>query len=371
MNPETLREQIPGLAETVYLNHGASGPSPRRVVEAARTSLESQEFDAPGAEGMYRNAMREFGRTRQTVAEFIGADRGDVALTESTTDGINRVATALDWDPGDRVLTTDVEHSAGKLPWRLLEERFGVEVTVVETEGGRIEPRALESAADGASLVCFSALDWLYGRRQPVEALVEAAHDVGALVLVDAVQVVGQRPLDVTAWDADFVAASGHKWLLGPWGSGFLYVDPEVADRTTPAHVGFRGVADPTASEISFKSGARRFEVGTISPAPYAGLREAIDVATSVGMDTITGRIEALTDHFKERVPADRLLSPAEYHSGLVTVRVSEPEETVERLEERDVVIRSLPLPEAVRVSIHAVNTREEIERAAEALFSE
>lgn len=371
MDLEAVRSEIPALQDRVYLNHGASGASPRRVVDAAANALETQAYQAPGAEGMYRHAFSVFSDARETVARFIGADPDDVALTQSTTDGINRVATALEWEPGDRVVTTDIEHSAGKLPWHLLEERRGVEVTVVETENGRIDPGTLARAAEGATLVCFSALDWLYGRRQPVQELVAASHDAGAYALVDAVQVVGQQPLDVDAWDADFVAASGHKWLLGPWGSGFLYVDSDVAEEATPAHVGFRGVEDPDASAISFKSGARRFEVGTTSPAPYAGLREAVIVARSVGLDSITSRIETLSDHFKALLPAGRLLSPAEYHSGLVTVRVSNPSETVDRLAEQDIAIRPLPVPEAVRVSIHAVNTEPEVERAADALLSD
>ena len=371
MTPEELRADMPALRETVYLNTGASGPSPRRVVDAVETALEYHEYVSPGAEGMYDAAFEVYDRTRERVAEFLGADEESIALTQSTTDGINRVATALDWEPGDRVVTTDLEHAAGKLPWRRLERTRGVEVDVIETAEGRFDLDAVTDAVENAELLCVSALDWIYGRTHPVGDIVEIAHDAGALVLVDAVQVPGQRPLDVGDWGADFVVAAGHKWLLGPWGAGFLYVDPGVASTVEPAHVGFRSVEEPNTTDYTLHPGARRFEVGTTSPGPHAGLQTAIETIESIGIDTIQERIEALTTRFKEGVPADRLRSPSDYQSGLVTVRVSDPEATIERLDANDIRIRALPVPETVRISLHAFNNEADVEAVLSALETE
>lgn len=363
MTPEDLRADIPILSETAYLNWGASGPSPERVVDAGESTLESHEFVAPGEEGMYPNADGVFAEARTSVAEFIGTNPESVALTQSTTDGINRVATAMEWEAGDRIISTDIEHPAGRLPWQRLERHTGVEPHILETERGQIDLERLDDALSDARLLCVSAIDWLYGRSHPVEEMVELAHEHGTRVLVDAVQMPGQRPLDVEQWGADFVAGSGHKWLLGPWGSGFLSVSESVAEDLEPGHIGYRSVTEPTADTYELQSDARRFEVGTMNPATYAGLDAAIGTMESVGLATIQDRIAELTDHLKAGVPVDRLRSPVEYESGLVTLRTADPDHLVESLSSESIRIRSLPLPESVRVSIHAVNTEAEVDR--------
>jgi cysteine desulfurase/selenocysteine lyase len=370
MTPSELRADVPGLDDGVYMNFGAHGPSPRYVVEAAHEFLQSHEYDAPGGDGPYGVAFEAFDRTRERVASFVGAEADEVALTESTTAGINAVANAVDWEPGDVVVRTDLEHPAGVLPWQRL-EREGVEVRVVETTDGRIDGDAFLDAVADARLACFSAVTWTHGTRLPVADLVETTHDAGALALVDAVQVPGQIPMDVAEWGADAVAAAGHKWLLGLWGGGFLYVDRDAAETLAPRAVGYRSVDDPNADPFEFAAGARRFEVGSANPAPHVALREAVDAIDEVGVDAIEDRIERLAGRLAESVPADRLHSPRSPESGLVTVDVDDPERTVERLASEGVVVRDLPEPDAVRASVHAVNTEAEVDRLARLLEAE
>jgi selenocysteine lyase/cysteine desulfurase len=368
MTPEELRAAIPVTEDAVYLNTGASGPSPRRVVEATEDCLERQEHESHAASDPYEFSFDVFDGAREVVAGHVGADPDEIALTNSTTDGINRVAGAIDWEPGDVVVRTDLEHSSGVLPWRHLETRRGIETQVVECDDGRLPPDAVKEATRDARLFVLSALSWNYGTTLPVAEVVDIAQDNGATVLVDAVQVPGQRPVDVRDWGADLVAAAGHKWLLAPMGSGFLYVrDGAVAD-LSPGAIGYRSVVDDTVEEYDFEPGARRFEVGTVSPAPYAGLREAIETIESVGTDAVRDRIADLTGHLKEGLEADRLLSPREFDSGLVTIRVDDPEATVERLADEGIVVRSIPDPEAVRASVHAFNTRADVDAFLDAL---
>jgi cysteine desulfurase/selenocysteine lyase len=370
MNPTELRADVPALQETVYLNFGAHGPSPRYVVEAANEFHESHEYDVPVRDDPYRAAFREFDRTRERVASFIGATPDEIALTESTTAGINAVANAIDWQPGDVVVRTDLEHPAGILPWQRLKQE-GVEVRVVETEDGRIDTADFAEAVEGAKLASFSAVTWTHGTRLPVAELVDIAHEAGARTLVDAVQVPGQMPMDVTEWNADIVAAAGHKWLLGLWGGGFLYVDREVAESLAPRTVGYRSVETPTADPYEFAAGARRFEVGSANPAPHVALREAIEVIDEVGVKRIQQRIQRLAAQFVDSVPSDALRSPETPESGLLTVDVEDPEATVDRLADDGIVVRALPSSNAVRASIHAVNTSADIDRLVEALAPE
>ncbi|MBP2252263.1 selenocysteine lyase/cysteine desulfurase [Halarchaeum solikamskense] len=367
MDPDALRADIPALDGVTYLNTGASGPSPRRVVDAERAAIERHEYEAHATENPYASAAALFDDARERLAAFLDTEPASVALTQSTTDGVNRIATALDWEAGDVVVRTDVEHAAGVLPWRRLRDARGVTTRVVPTTEGRIDRDAYSEAVADARLVCLSALTWTHGTRLPVSGLVAEAHDAGAEVLVDAVQVPGQAPMPVESWGAEYVAAAGHKWLCGPWGAGFLYVDPDAAERLDPLHVGYRSVRDPEGAEYEFHAGARRLEVGTVSSGPHAGLIEALDVVEAVGLDAIRSRIEALTDRFKDGLADDRLVGPREYESGLVAFESDRPEALVERLRKRDVVVRALPTG-TVRASFHAFNTADDVDRLLDAM---
>lgn len=367
LTPLELRADIPALDSTAYFNTGASGPSPRYVVEAAESYTEGHEYDAHASGDPYSMAFDTYDEVREAVASFLGAHPDEIALTESTTDGINRFAGALDWTPGDVVVRTDLEHPAGVLPWERL-ERDGVEVRVVESEGGRLDRAAFEAAVEDAKLVCLSAVSWTRGTKLPVAELTDIAHRHDALVLVDAVQAPGQMPVDVREWGADAVAAAGHKWLLGLWGAGFLYVRSDLAERLEPTAIGYRSVTDSGATPFEYEAGARRFEIGTTNPAAHVALQEAIGVFEDIGLSTVSSRIERLTDHLKANIPEDRLLGPRSYESGLVPIAVDDAEATVERLADRSIVVRALPGEEAIRVSVHAFNTADEIDRLVETL---
>jgi cysteine desulfurase/selenocysteine lyase len=370
LTPLELRADVPALQEGAYFNFGAHGPSPRFVVEAADSFLERHEYESPIADDPYTTAFDEYEAVRERVAEFVGAEPAEIALTESTTAGINAVAGAMDWEAGDVVVRTDLEHPAGILPWQRL-EREGVEVRVVETTEGRVDPDDFAEAVDGARLACFSALTWTHGTRLPVAELVDIAHDAGAFALVDAVQVPGQAPLDVGEWGADAVAAAGHKWLLGLWGGGFLHVDRDVAEELEPRAVGYRSVETPTADPFTFADGAKRLEIGSANPATHVALAEAIEAIDAVGVERLEERALDLATRLADGVPEEHLLSPAEPESGLVTIDVADPEATVERLAAAGIVVRPLPFPNAIRASVHAVNTAEEVDRLLAGLEAE
>ncbi|WP_323675097.1 aminotransferase class V-fold PLP-dependent enzyme [Halorubellus sp. PRR65] len=362
MDPADIRADTPALRETTYLNTGASGPSPRRVVDAVEGWYEHHEYETPATTGMYEPAFELFEDVRETVAAHVGADPIEVALTGSTTDGISRLPLAMDWDSDDVVVRTDAEHAAGILPWRRLRDEYGVEVRVVETDRGRIDPDEWADAVRDATLATFSSICWTTGVLAPVRELTEIAHDAGARVLVDAVQSTGQHAFDVSEWGADVVAGSAHKWLLGPWGAGYMYVDEAFAETLEPAQLGYRNLADPYSDPYEYEAGAKRFEFGTVAPAPYAGLREAVETMEELGMDAVEAHNADLTDYLKEHIDDDRLVSPREHHSGLVSFSDPDPEATVERAADADVQIRSIPTAGVVRASVHVYNTREDVD---------
>jgi cysteine desulfurase/selenocysteine lyase len=366
MDPETLRAECPAYESCCYLNTGASGPSPERVVEAMAGFERHHQYRAPCEEGPYTAAFDALADVRERVASLLGADAEQIALTRNTVEGITHVAGAIDWDPGDVVVRTDLEHPAGELPWQHLRDREGIELREWPTEQGRLDLDVMPEVLADARLVCLSSLAWNYGTRLPVAEVVERAHEAGALVLVDAVQSVGQMPVDVTAWGADFVAASGHKWLLGPWGAGFLYVaDPTAYE---PQRIGYFSVEmNGGDSAYEFRPNARRFELGTTAVAAYVGLEAAIETMQSVGIQNVESRIDRLTDRLADGL-GDRLVTPADARSGLVVFDADDPEALVDRLAEQDIQIRTLSEPHACRASVHAVNTAADVDRLLEAL---
>jgi selenocysteine lyase/cysteine desulfurase len=368
MDPDVLRDDIPVTEEVAYFNTGASGPSTRSAVEAVSEFQAYHEFEAPAEEGFYPAGFEAFEEVRETVAAFVGAAPEEVTLTESTTHGINLIASSIDWDPGDTVVRTDVEHPSGRLPWERLEDTHGIETRIVESDRGRFDPEDFEAAMADARLVCLSAVSWNYGTRLPVREVAEIGARTDTLVLVDAVQAPGQYPVDVGEWGADFVVGSGHKWLLGPWGTGFLWLSDAARRALRPTWIGPRGVEDMSSEGYAYTDDAGMFELTTTPVAVYRGLEAAIETMEAVGIGTVRDRIERLTGRLKAEIDDDRLLSPRDYESGLVSVDAADPEAAVESLREAGIVVRSIPDPACVRASVHAFNTEDAIDRLASEL---
>ena len=361
MDCDALRADVPALDDCTYLNTGASGPSPVRVLDAVADGLVDHEVRGH-VEGPYEVARERRERAREAVAELLHTAPEHVALTQSTTDGITVAAGCHDWGADDAVVTTALEHSSGTLPWHRLADRDGVDVRTVGHDEGRLRFDELAEAVADASLLCLSHVSWTHGTVLDVARAVDVAHDAGCDVLVDAAQSPGHVPLDaLEAWGADFVAATGHKWLLGPWGAGFLWVrEPAALDSP---RIGYPGLEDHDGEHYEYREGAARLEVAPGSPALQAGLTAAVATLRDVGLDAIRDRIAGLRERLVDGLPSDRLVSPPDAATGLVSFRVDDAAETVARLRDAGVVVRSLPLDgEVVRASLHGFNAPEDVE---------
>lgn len=361
--PGELRASIPTCGAVAYFNTGATGPTPEPLLDAVDGWHRRHKTDVLIEADPYEVGFDAYDACRERIAAFFEVAPDEIGLAESTGDGLSAVLGAIDWEPGDVVVTTDLEHPAANLPLGWLERRAGIEIRRVETDAGRIDLDAFTEAVADARAACFSSLAWNYGTRLPVEEMADIADDAGAFTIVDAVQAPGHCPIALDEWGADAVAASGHKWLLGVWGSGVLYVDEESAAELSPPTLSYRGTVEPDEAQPA--AGARRFERGTASIAPHVGLVESCRLFESLGVSAVHEEVCRLADRLTDQLPADRLLSPGDPETGLVTVSVPDPEATVERLREQGVAIRSLPEPDAVRASVHAFNTEREVDRLA------
>ena len=228
----------PGL---IHLNTGTFGLTPRRVrerVAAATRLFESNPVlqgykDAPGTVRGQAEAVR--GR----CAALLGCTADEVLLTHGTSDALGQVAAAIDFPAGSRVLTSGAEHEGGVACWRWLARRRGGFVDVVpcppeETDVDAIVRRFAQALRPETKVICVSDVVAWTGLRLPIRELAALAHAHGALMVVDGAQSVGQVPVDVVAMDVDAYAGSGHKWLLGPKGTGMLYVRKDAAQRIWP-----------------------------------------------------------------------------------------------------------------------------------------
>jgi L-cysteine/cystine lyase len=362
----------------VYLNTGTAGPLPAPTVAAMAEAATVEAEEGRISHAGFQDLFDRLTELRTGLAAFVGADPLEIAISHNTTDGMNVGVWSLPWQPGDRVLTTTLEHPGALLPLYLLHRRFGVEVDFADIgQGGRGE--TLEAMArairPGVKLVVVSHVTWGTGAILPLPEIAELAHSAGALVLVDGAQSVGSIPVDMRAGGADFYAFSGQKWLSGPEGTGGIFVRADQAERFTPAFVGGFGVKhdesykpnDPKAFE--FAPGAQRFEVGSVYRPGIYGLHASVEWRRALGEGTFAA-IADLAGYCLERVgelPGVEVLTPNQQPlSGLVAFRLPGVDVTkaVEEMAAAGVAVRSIPDNQALRLSCSFFNTREEIDKA-------
>jgi selenocysteine lyase/cysteine desulfurase len=311
---------------------------------------------------------------RAAVARLIGADPAEVALTPNTSYGINMAAQTLPLAPGDEILLPDGEFPANVYPW-LLQRARGVAVEIIprRPNGWPDEDRLLERlSGPRVRALAISWVQFASGYRVDLPRLAAACRERGVWLVLDAIQGVGQLPLDLAATPVDVVACGGQKWLLSPWGSGFLYVRrdriPELVPRFT-GWLAFRGTDDLsrlTDYDPTFHDDARRFELVSLPYQDVAGLTESLRLLSDVGVERIAAHLEDL------RAPllaaADRGLvrvaSPTEppHDSAIWCVQTPDVARAYQRL--RAERITCSVREGALRLSPHFYNTVDEVERA-------
>ena len=374
---QRLRESIPALRDRVYLNTGTSGPMPQQAFEKEVELLEviyREGFSSPPALAAYSQALAE---AKKALASVLACDPGTLALTHSTSDGLGMVASGLDWRPGDEVIISDLEHVSGVAPWRELALRRGIVVKELKSEGGYLEPsRVIEAITSRTKLICISHVSYATGAVLPVREVCATAREMGVLVVVDGAQAAGHLPIDVAALGCDFYAVPGQKWLLGPEGTGALYVAPHALDKLSPSRIGWASIAGEGEGPdgIALHADARRYETGTVHAPAFAALAQSIRTLEGLGWPNIFERAKSLARRAAQglsELEGVRVLTPTWAGSGLLTFAVvgAEPERIVKELwAKRRIVIRSIPRPAALRASFHAFNDESDVDALVSAV---
>ena len=360
---EKIREQFPVTKNKVFLNHAAESPLPKPVAEAV--SKYANEFSNTGKTSI---DCEDGGKPH--FAKLVGAKAGEIALVENTSVGLNIAANVLNYPPGSKIVTTDLEYPSVVYPW--LRKSLGVKVQYVKNVDGRILLDDMEKAVDDKTVaVAISHVEYANGFRNDLRVLSEIVHEHGAYLIVDAIQSVGTMHLDVKRDDVDFLMAACYKWLLSPHGAAYLYVKDELIEKFEPPFVGWASVKQETFDTADFydiwslnlSKTASRFEVGTSCTISLVGAREAMKMLLSYGIENVRKRIMKLTDRLIETAEDLRLKlqTPKERQcrSGIVNFKIGRPQKFVEKLGKKGIVVSARA--NGVRVSPHFYNTEEEI----------
>jgi L-cysteine/cystine lyase len=330
---------------------------PRRAFEANEASLREQLERGRSSKPWFEHQIERIDELRERVAALLGATQADVAITGSTTDGINAVLHALDLKPGDELLTSDEEHPGVLGPIATARDTRGVDVRVVPFAElpGEVRPET--------RLVVTSHVSWATGRVMDTGPLADSS----ALVALDGAQGLGAVPVDVRALGCDFYAASAQKWLCGPNGLGYLYANPELVPDLPAPWSGYHAMEwSERALVPALHPDARRLSTGYPAPHHVEWAHAALDVLEEPGFYEVLARATDGADRLASMLRARGVAVAERGESTLVSFEVPDPEGFAQHAAEQGLVIRHLPGRPWARASVGAWNSNEELERLAE-----
>jgi cysteine desulfurase / selenocysteine lyase len=371
---ELRRAEFPWAQDTTYLNHASVGPLPER------TRLTLEEFNRKRAAPFQlpdRDLMTTMSNSRRLAAELIGATAEEIALSINTGFGLSLAARALPLRAGDIVLASDKEFPANVYPWMLLKD-LGVTLELAPTtaEGWPDEEHLLERLRDPrVRVLAVSLVQFSNGYTVDLARLSAATRASGTYLVVDGIQGVGQVPVNVRETPVDLLACGAQKWLLSPWGSGFVYVRQELIRELQPSVTGwmaFEGTDDfsrLTQYNDTLRGDARRFELITLPYQDFAGMNASLALLLDLSVECIAEHVRSLHRpvlNWAARSGA-RVSSPTDARgSGILCVAPNNVGESFRALKAAHIVCS---LREgAIRLSPHAYNTQEEMERVADIL---
>jgi len=397
-----LDRTVRGGRPLVYLDSANTSQKPRQVIDTLNEFFERHNANIHRAtHELGEEATEAYEGARIKAARFIGAgDETEVVFTKNISEGINLVAYAMGnastgsrgparfrLGPGDEIVITEMEHHSNIVPWQLLCERTGATLRWFGiTPDGRLDLSALDDLiTERTKLVALVHQSNVLGTINPVALIAGRAHQVGALVLVDAAQSVPHMPVDVASLGADFLGFTSHK-MCGPTGIGVLWGRRELLAEMPPFLGGGEMIETVYMDHSTFAAPPHKFEAGTMPIAEAAGLGAAIDYLTDVGKDAVKAHEQDLLAHALAalgEISGLRILGPAE-PSGRgtaisFTVEGVHPHDVSQVLDEHGVAVRAghhcawplhraLGVQASTRASFYLYNTQEEVEALAEGI---
>jgi len=359
------RDELMLDEKVLFLNHAAIAPLSRRAVEAMRGF--NDDCARHGSLG-WHGWQEKVAAVRRQAAALLGVSAEEIAFTGNTSGGLATVAEGFPWQSGDTLLYVTPDYPANVYPWQHLARR-GVAVRSLARREGRIDLVQLAAAlVPGVRLLAVSSVDFASGCAADLEAIGALCREREVLLAVDAIQSLGVLPIDVRRCGIHFLAAGGHKWLLGPLGTGILYVERSWCHRLDPPLVGWKSVVDEENFDLHFqlRTDAARFEPGSLNFSGLYGLGASLGLLAEIGVDEIRARVghrvAQVIGGCRER--GLRVLTPEDPadQAGIVTfVPRGEPGTVFRRLLAEGVLLSLRG--GGLRVSPHFYTGADEIER--------
>ena len=375
----------------VYLDNGATSQKPRSVIDAVRHYYERDNANVHrGVHTLSERATNDYEGARDTAQRFINAsDRKEVILVRGTTDGINLVAQSYGRSllkAGDEIIISTMEHHSNIVPWQMLAAQTGAEVKVIPVnEEGELEMDAyMQMLGPKTRIVSVVHVSNAMGTLNPVKSIIDTAHEVGAVVMLDGAQAAPHLAIDVQALDCDFYSFSGHK-VFGPTGIGVLYGKAELLEKMDPYQGGGDMIRSVSFDGTTYNDLPYKFEAGTPNIAGAIGLGAALDYVSNLGIDAIAAHehdvLETATRVMSE-IPGVRLIGTAKEKSSIISFVMDgvHPHDIGTVVDSEGVAIRTghhcaMPLMKryglaaTARASFALYNTREEAEALAGAVW--
>jgi cysteine desulfurase/selenocysteine lyase len=365
INWEVIRKQFPVTENSTYLNSAAAGPLSRATMAAA-TEYYQQMMNDGDVHWDEWLAKRE--DIRRKVAAFINAEPDEIALTTNTSSGMNVIVDAL--ETHGEVVSCDLEFPVSTLPW--MNRR--IPVHLVKSVAGEVRIDDVRVAMNvRTGIICFSHVQYSSGLRIDLEELGNAKG--GHALVVNASQSAGAFEIDVKRMKIDALCATGHKWMLSGYGSGFVFLSKELLERSKPRAIGWLSVEDPYSDrndEIHLRGdAAARAELGCPHFGGIFALGASVEQMTTIGVKTIEQRVLSLNKLLTDRLIESgwNVLSPIADErtcSAETLVAAEDPAGTVAKLAEQKIIVTKKP--QGIRVATHFFNNEEDIERLIEAL---
>jgi L-cysteine/cystine lyase len=372
-----IRQLFPVTQKKVYLNTGTCGPLSTLMRDNLNQHLEVDFNHGRASADGFVTLLASADSLRQQIATLTHATSEEIALTHHTTEGMNIVLFGLNWQAGDEIITTTVEHEGGLVPAYVLRQRFGVvirmvDITAADTSDDDIIAKIAAQITPRTRLILFSHVAWNLGNRLPLERIVTLAQQHHILTLVDAAQSTGAIPLDLPASGVDFYAMPGQKWLCGPEGTGALYVRRDRLSLLNMSFSGFLSLKTPMDWDFTGHfmpaPGARRYEVGSLyRPAIHAMATHMAWLAEEVGWPWIYEQIGALNRYAYDKLgenTAVELITRAPAQSGILSFYLKgyDPARVVTKLAQQNIIIRFLGHPYCLRISTGFYNSKKDID---------
>ena len=376
--------------EVGYFQTGTYGPASDSVLQAVRETMETEARHGPATPAGRQSHTEREAAARSGLARMLNVKEEELGIETNTSRAMQQIVRGLDWQEGDEFVITSLEHVSTFGLSYCLEQMYGVKTIVL---GEVYDEHFLGDLAyvltDRTRLICLSHIGSPNGRLLPVKEAAAVAHKAGVPIMLDLAQSVGQMPVDLRDLDCDFAVGSGHKWLLGPMGTGYMY----IAERQLP---GFRPNFIPDRSPWALPddptpapTARSRTEIGTYNHALVVGLGRAVEIMQDIGLDNMQARITELTTRLRRgiaHIDRARIITPTlpGTSAGITSVKFegftkTDMDGLVEKMQQRhQTVVKSQwltappdPVKVAMRISVGAFNDESEVDRLLEGLDEE